>query len=184
MIAFSPETIKRFWSRVQKTDSCWLWIAGKTRSGYVSFRASNRALFAHRISWVLVHGRIPSGMCVCHMCDIPACVNPEHLFLGTHAENMRDAANKNRFPKGEQHHAHRSPEVMRPPLGERNGNAKLRDEWIPFIRKRLAEGESQRSIAADYGVSHGMIGRISRGTAWRHVEGRPNLGEVIMEATK
>jgi len=97
--------IARFWPKVQKTPTCWLWVAGKTHFGYGRFTAGGvgSQIDAHRFSWELHHGPIPAGMHVCHHCDTPACVNPGHLFLGTHSDNMRDASQKGRLKSGRTH---------------------------------------------------------------------------------
>src|SRR5574341_1528919 len=86
--------MERFWRRVQKTDTCWFWLTGSGTYGWFSFEG--KALGAHRMSWILAHGPIPKGMCVLHHCDIPRCVRPDHLFLGTHSDNMRDMWAKGR----------------------------------------------------------------------------------------
>jgi HNH endonuclease len=91
---------QRFWSYIQKTDTCWLWTGGKFRSGYGQIgtcEKPNRTLRAHRYSWELHFGPIPSGQILLHSCDNPLCVNPGHMSLGTHRDNIKDAIKKRRW---------------------------------------------------------------------------------------
>ncbi len=89
---------ERFWKFVKKTSSCWIWTGGVKGHGYGSFFKDGKQLAAHRFSWEIANGPIPSGMCVCHKCDNPICCNPDHLFIGTQSDNLLDAASKNRNP--------------------------------------------------------------------------------------
>lgn len=88
---------ERFWNKVLKTDDCWTWTSAKSRKGYGLFWDGNKFVRAHRASYVLAFGPIPDGMCVCHHCDNPSCVRPDHLFIGTNADNVHDSIAKGRF---------------------------------------------------------------------------------------
>ncbi len=146
---------KRFDTKVAAIGvGCWLWTAGRAKCGYGILSVGSRSnesratIYAHRISWEIHCGPIPDGLQVLHHCDIPLCVNPEHLFLGTQADNMADMASKGRS-------AH----------GELSGGAKLRDEEIFEIRS-LARAESQREIARRFGVNQSTISRIVNFKNW------------------
>ncbi len=126
---------------------CWLWTAGKSDTGYGAFRADGRQQYAHRVSWKLGRGPIPDGLCVLHQCDTPACVNPDHLFLGTKADNAADRDRKGR-----------------------HGSAKLSEDTVRVIRAEVERGASQASLARHYGVHKQTIWRVVHGKKWRHVQ--------------
>lgn len=148
----------RFWSKVNVRDSseCWNWEASTDRKGYGQFRMPDRILKSHRVSYEWRYGSIPSGLCVCHNCDNPPCVNPDHLFLATSAENTFDMVRKGRQAKGDLV-AHK---------GEKHGSSKLTKEQILEIR---ISPKSQRKLAKVYGVSQRTIGQIKHRETWRHI---------------
>jgi hypothetical protein len=91
----TPE--KAFWSKVNKTAGCWLWTRPGWIDGYAQFMTRRRRVYVHRFAYELTHGPIPPGLLVCHKCDVPLCVRPDHLFLGTPKDNILDAVRKGRL---------------------------------------------------------------------------------------
>lgn len=144
----------RFWEKVRKTESCWLWMAHKNWQGYGSIRVGDRRVTAPRVSWELANGPIPEGMCVLHRCDNPVCVNPEHLFLGTQKDNMYDRTVKGRDYRG-QHD------------GERNGNHKLAWDDVEAIRALYrVDIYTGAELAQAFQVATPTIDRIVYGRSW------------------
>ena len=145
----------RFWAKVERRgiDDCWEWTAYRTRAGYGRFGLGRRIVAAHRVAFTLMVARIPRGMLVCHTCDNPPCVNPDHLFAGTHADNEADSRAKGRAA-----------------CGERSGHSRLRLSEVREIRNRYAQREAnQVSLAREYGVSQTTISAVVRRHTWRHV---------------
>lgn len=136
----------------EKPGSCWVWIAGKGIGGYGRIRIGTKTHYTHRVSFELHCGPIPKGLHVLHRCDNASCVNPDHLFLGTHAENMAD-----RDAKGRQARQ----------TGSTNALAKLNEADV--LKIRAAKGRLQRELAAEYGVSRGHISFIRTGQKWKHL---------------
>lgn len=153
--AARSEPHHRFWRRVSKGDGCWEWVGLVSKSGYGKFTLHGRTIGAHRAAWILTHGPIPPGMYVCHHCDNPPCCRPDHLFLGTPLDNLRDCSQKGR---------------KRGLLGELSPNAKLTADQVREIRSRREQGETEQSIADGLRVNrctvHSIVARIS----WKHLD--------------
>ena len=151
---------QRFWAKVRKSDGCWEWTAARFPFGYGRFSVGveRKSAQAHRVAWELTHGAIPSShLFVCHRCDNPPCVRPEHLFLGTIQDNTADMNRKGR----------RAPAALTPRPGALNGNAKLGPGDVDAIRRALADGVFQKRIAAAFGISQAHVSRIARSQSWR-----------------
>ena len=147
-------TPERFWARVQKTDFCWIWtgvIHKVTGYGYLSYHRKHQG--AHRVAYQIAIGPIPDGMSVLHQCDVRACVRPDHLFLGTQADNIEDMMDKNRGS-----------------FGERHWRAKLNEEAVRIIRSAYISRKNTGELARRFGVNRRHIVAIVRGERWNHLE--------------
>jgi len=137
-LPLSDEEQKRFWSRVVRlgTDECWIWTSTTDSDGYGKIRVTGKQRAAHRVSWALANGREPD-LCVCHSCDNPKCVNPNHLWLGTQADNLRDMIAKGRRRKTHCAHGHElSPDnIYTYSNGRRQCRACLRIKRLNSSRK-------------------------------------------------
>jgi HNH endonuclease len=147
-------SLDKFWSKVNKTKTCWLWTAMKNVFGYGELwtgkKPNRKRKLAHRISWELRFGKIPEGLGVLHKCDVRNCVNPEHLFLGTFLDNMKDKLSKGRQAKH-----------------ERSGMARLTEKNVSEIRSLYSSGLKQHEIAKQFKINQGQISRIVRFEAWK-----------------
>lgn len=148
----SASLIARFWAKVNKTQTCWLWQGAKgDRFGHgaVAYRPEGQSrqvhVYAHRFSWTLTHGPIPDNLSVLHACDVPACVNPNHLFLGTQSDNLTDARQKGRLVDGRH-------------------LIKVSDAGIADIRAHYRPRHNGKQLAAQYGITLISLLRIVNGT--------------------
>lgn len=147
---------RRFWTKVDTSSiTCWEWQGGVAHNGYGRTHFRGRSQYTHRVAWQLVHGSIPDGMCICHHCDNPSCVRPSHLFLGTHAENTRDAVRKGRWARQ---------------TGENSHKAKLREKDVHEIRRLYATGEITLVVLSGmYRVAWQTVNKIVRRRSWKHI---------------
>lgn len=143
-------------SEPEPNTGCWLWkgsIAGGT--GYGLTRTDGRPVGAHRLAFALAYGGAPEGRDVCHRCDVRICINPDHLFAGTRAENLADMRRKGR--------AHDT-------SGEKNAKAKLTAPQVLEIRRALAAGASSVVLGRQYGVAKQSIASIKHRRSWKHIQ--------------
>lgn len=181
VVKFTQTDLARFWAKVDKNgalpdqsnphysglDKCWTWNAASRRYGVFSF--GGRMTSAHRISWMIAYGSITDRLHVLHRCDNGICVNPSHLWLGSHEQNMRDKTIKRRdaMAFGDSRRLIPIPDNR----GERNPNAKLSESDVRSIRIEFSRGGvSHCSLARKYGVVHSFIGAILRREKWKHVD--------------
>jgi predicted XRE-type DNA-binding protein len=149
--------IERFESQINKIENgCWLWTGEIASHGGGILRiGNNQQLSAYRLSYEIYTGEIPGDLCVCHSCDIRACVNPQHLWLGTQQENIQDALQKGRMNN----------------RGENNARSKLQeDQVIEIITLYKTGNYSQQQLGDMFGVAHTIISGIITGKNWKHLD--------------
>lgn len=168
----------RYWDKVNKhgpihpklKTRCWLWKGAKNAKGYGQIKVAGEQTGAHVVAWFFAYGNWPIQQ-VLHKCDNRPCVNPSHLFEGTHQDNMDDKVAKGRQAKGDQIPLHRNPELAQ---GENNPCCKLTASIVQTIRslyKRggrgcTINGPTQKQLAAEHGITQEQVGRIIRGESW------------------
>lgn len=151
--------INTFWSRVDASGDCWLWLGPRDKDGYGLFSGSRRNgrqrhYRCHRFAWHATHGVSAGKLLVCHHCDNPTCVRPDHLFLGTARDNFHDCLDKGRYS----------------PKGAGNASAKLTEQEVARVRELWASGDwTQQAIANDFGLDQTTVSSIVRRKTWSHV---------------
>src|SRR5262245_28359638 len=162
----------RFWVKVNKTDTCWLWTAARFTNGYGAFRVSAQQRRVHRVIWEDLNGPVPDGLVICHRCDVKHCVRPEHLFLGTQADNIADRDIKGHVANGERNgmrlHPERHPHGAA--RGERVRTARYTAQDVLLWREMYASGNwSIRKLATHLNVHHDTLYAIVSRKSWRHI---------------
>jgi hypothetical protein len=160
-LALSETAVARFWNRVpNRPDAgCWEWTGATNSEGYGRLMVARRTRMAHRVSWELHNGPIEPGWLVCHHCDNPRCVRPDHLFLGSFGDNLRDM-----FRKG------RDRGFQRRRQGTDAWNHKLNDDAVRIMRVMRVGGQSYRTIGKRFGVDGATARYAVTGKQWRHVQ--------------
>lgn len=155
------DIIKRFWSKVDKTGDCWIWTASKNYGGYgyfgISIGGKPKVYKAHRIAYILGNKKlVPKGTLVCHTCDNPSCVNPDHLFIGTDRDNTNDKMKKNRQSRM---------------LSARNPSSKLTEPQVAEIRRLYASGgTTYQELGSKFSVTKQTIFAIIKNKQWAKVQ--------------
>lgn len=160
MDKYTPKQIGNFWNKVQlaEPNECWNWTASTNGNGYGHLRIQDKDFTSSRLAYELVYGEIPNRLLVCHHCDNRLCCNPQHLFLGTHADNTRDMIQKGRQVDNS---------------GANSGMTKLTQEQVEEIQARYIQGGiSQRALAKEYGISHMTVSFIFRNKHWRQINAK------------
>jgi hypothetical protein len=158
----------RFLSKVKQTEDCWLWEGRLQPNGYGQLSIRRGTVLSHRAAYLAFIGLIPDKMLVCHTCDNRQCVNPEHLFLGTHKDNSQDMVAKGRSAKGAKSGPHKHPERLK--RGEENGASKLTAEKVLKMKELYATGEfSFKRLGEMFSVRASSAHEAVTGRTWAHI---------------
>ena len=147
----------RFWSFVTKTDGCWLWTGRSLNHGYGQYWVNGKRWIASRLAWHLTYGHIPANQQVCHKCDLPQCVRPDHLYLASQVRNLEDMRQKGRG------------KLLLTRQGSANNKAKLTIAQVRDIQTLRQQGCSWRRLGKHYGVCHTTIAAAVIGRTWKHI---------------
>ncbi len=167
----TDKVIERFETYYDKSVGCWLWTGGLFSNGYAQFRVGTHKVRAHRFMWLITNGPIPASLCVCHTCDTPQCVNPDHLWLGTHKQNIQDRDRKGRTGDG----GSSKKKELGLVRGVNNPAAKITPLIVRTIRKYRREGNTYQGIRDGVEFSFGIkismsqIANIVHTRSWSHV---------------
>lgn len=176
--------IARFERHISKdSGGCWLWTSARLNSGYAYFGLRGRMISGHRFSYSAFRGKIPDGICVCHTCDVRHCVNPDHLFLGTHKDNMQDAKRKGRIvmPPRFDNPEWIAKKNARMPKGSDVKTSKLTETQVLDLMQRRTTGISYSLLAKEFGLDKSTVADICTGQHWPHVlqmEGAPTIEQM------
>jgi hypothetical protein len=158
----------RLWRQVKRGDGCWLWTGALNDAGYGRIRLGKTRTRAHRVAWIVTYGPIPDGLFVCHKCDQPLCCRPDHLWLGSHADNMADCYAKGRQATGMRSGNWTHPERL--PRGEAHKNSTLTDADVRAIRARyIPRVVSMSMLGREFNVTAGTIHGIVHRKTWTHL---------------
>lgn len=140
----------------EPNSGCWLWTGAQHRQGYGSLSWKHKPMLAHRVSWEIYRGKIPDGLLVLHKCDLTCCINPDHLFLGTHSDNMFDCGKKGRSNK----------------KGSINGNAKIDEETVRIIRRAPRRPGLLKELSERFGIHRMTVAdiRAKARRSWKGIE--------------
>ncbi len=159
---FSEETLRKFWNKVDKraSNDCWIWTPCRRPGvyGHLRIMPDGSLLGAHCVSWIIHFGRIPNRLHVCHKCDNPPCVNPNHLWLGTHVDNMHDRDMKGRGKVN-----------LIAQSGEANHRARFKNRDILKIREYAFRGMKQVEISALLGIEKSYVSKIVLRKIWKTI---------------
>jgi len=163
---------ERFWSKVYKTDTCWLWIGHRLKAGYGVISVGGKNYLAHRLSYELNIGQIPEGKYICHKCDNPPCVNPEHFFVGDATANMQDASSKGRMHVWEDRTIEQKTEIAHKISAAQKGKSFTPEHLENLRQAHAARRGTERSVPWNKGIpmteevkqkiSEGRIGKGGR----------------------